>query len=209
MKDLNKIESRDLYWKIISKIKKKPTCIDTWSKKCNFSFTDSQWKIFFILPFEIARDAHAIEFQIKIMHRFYASNSYVSNFDKTVNAMCPACNTKCDIVHMFFNCEIIREFWKQFFTWYNENVDFVDITVENIIFGILTPKHFTVNYCILYAKWYLHKEYKKTGKMPIKPDFTSFSKFLKSVLMLEKLILVKKQKLDFYQTMFSKVETSL
>ena len=98
-----------------------------------------------------------IEFQFKITHRVYASDSYVLNFDNTVSKLFILCKVDDSIPHLFVDCIKVDNFWKSFKTWLiNVTGRVFPITTVDIIFGILRGTVKSVNFCILHAKWFIH-----------------------------------------------------
>jgi len=151
VKDIDKLKSCDIYWKLIDKIFISPTCITSWQRKYGIIFEEKQWKCIFELPHKIAKSVRVREFQAKIIHRVYASNSYVSHFDKTVSEMCLQCNVKCDICHMFFLCKNVKPFWTNFEHWYSSHIKTLKLDLITVIFGELVPNSHLLNFCLLYA----------------------------------------------------------
>ena len=58
-----------------------------------------------------------MEFQFKIIHRVYASDSYVSNFDNSVNKNCQDCAVVNNIPHQFVDCIKVKMFWEHLKHW--------------------------------------------------------------------------------------------
>ena len=207
-KEINKIASKDIYWKLLKNKIEKPTCISSWNKKYGLEFSECEWKQIFKLSKNLTRDVRVIEFQTKIIHRIYASNSYVSRFDKTVQENCTECNIKCDICHMFYSCKHIKEFWLTFTTWWNRHFrhKIIQLSLIDVIFGILLPKCVLINYCILHAKWFLHKEYKKFDNNSIKPSFDNYLYWLKEVVKIERYVAEKNGSIDSFHEIFNVLE---
>ena len=44
VKSIEKIESNDIYWKLLRNKIQKPTCIAAWNKKYSFEFSECEWK---------------------------------------------------------------------------------------------------------------------------------------------------------------------
>ena len=103
----------------------------------------------------------------------------------------------------------IQLFWNNFSEWYNSYIGNVSINVKIVLFGDLTPNAHLLNCCILHAKWFLHKQYLKSDHVPFKIQFDIFLGYLKDVLEIEKSILVKSCKLDYFQSIFGKLVVSL
>ena len=71
-----------------------------------------------MLSKSLTNDTKVIEFQFKIIHRVYASDSYVSNFDNTVNKVCILCNVDSNNPQLYVDCIKVQFFLDQF-----KNVD--------------------------------------------------------------------------------------
>ena len=54
------------------------------------------------------------EIQLKILHRVYSIDSYVSKFQKEISEMCRFCSVKNDILHWFVLCDKVKPFWQQY-----------------------------------------------------------------------------------------------
>ena len=209
IKVLTKIESKDIYWKLTKAHATKPSCIKNWAEKYNFVFEECEWKKIFQLVFDLTKDVKVREFQLKLIHRFYASNSYVSHFDNAVSSLCSICNVKCDICHMFYSCSYVKPFWLDFMNWFIRNFYIIVIRMEDVIFGKIQPKSFILNYCILYGKWFLHKQYKNCENNPIKPSLNNYLSFLRNNVQLEKYISNKNHVMETYVKTFHNLEMVL
>ncbi len=140
----------------------------------------------------------------------YPSNSYVSHFDKTVSEMCLQCNVKCDICHMFFLCDNVKPFWTNFEHWYSSHIKTIKLDLITVIFGELVPNSHLLNFCLLYAKWYLHRGYKLCdNKKPYVPSFLQFIVYLKSTVTIEKFIAERNDKVEYFDDVFSILEDIL
>ena len=135
----------------------KPSCIESWFEKYFIDFSDTKWKTVFTLARNLTKDTKLIILQFKILHRVYASKSYVSNFDPTVNKDCQICNVENNVVHFFTTCTLVKRFWILVNEWLStlENVN-TPLSVANIIFGIHSITSFNVNFVKLHAKWFIH-----------------------------------------------------
>jgi hypothetical protein len=213
IKPIEKIQSRHIYWKFIYEHFTEPTCIQSWKRTYGFEFEEKEWKCVFELPHLLTKDVKLKEFQTKIIHRVYASNSYVSNFDNTVNEKCTQCNIKSDICHMFYLCENVRPFWHSVEKWYTAQIDKVDLSLKDVILGKVALQSHLINYCILHAKWFLHKQYKNTGrnsnKNSITPSFLQYLIYLKNSVTIEKCIAQNRNSEEYFNTVFSKLEECL
>ena len=96
--------SKEIYEKLIEPLKKLPTCFKSWSDQYSVKFNETEWRDIFNLPKQLTKNTKLIEFQCKIVHKVYASNSYVSRFDLTVAENCETCTVKHNTNHFFVIC---------------------------------------------------------------------------------------------------------
>ena len=194
-KPLSLMTSKEFYVILYKRVNIQPTCIAKWNEYYSISFHDTQWKQIFNMPFTLSKNTKLQEFQYKIIHRVYASDSYVANFDKNVSKMCKQCNIKNDIIHTFVTCSNVEIFWTEFETWY-QTVDMTNMfdirDACNVIFGILAKHSFTLNFCILHAKWFIHCQ--KIRKQSV--HFARFCSYLKRVLQVEQTISTRNKTVD-------------
>ena len=182
------LKSKIIYWKHIELIQKEASCIISWNQNCNIKFTLDEWKVIFYLPQTLTSHTKILEMQLKILHRVYATDSYVSNFDKSVNKTCIVCNVKNDIVHWFYECICLKPFLELFENWLTRYIEMnIKLDKKVMIFGYIEEKNFLVNYCILYAKMFINKIRRGCcAKIRLYFSFTSFLQVLKNAVCIEK-----------------------
>ena len=81
----------------------------------------------------------------------------------------------------------VQHFWSSFETWLSSFSPEYICNVKSIIFGICHNSALLFNYCVLYAKWYLHKCYIQNNNI----SFKAFLLYLKYVTTIDKLIACK------------------
>jgi hypothetical protein len=182
-KPINLVKSKEIYWYLNDKNKCTPTCIKSWNDKYDINFTDLEWKHIFSLPISITADTKLREFQFKIIHRAYATDSVVSNFDASVEKNCKICHKKNNIIHLFVECSKVDNLWKEFIAWYNRiESQSIKLTAKDIIFGCLrTNMPIYLNFCILHLKWFIHTKRKED----LMPYFVNYLHYLEHVLQVE------------------------
>ena len=191
--------SNKIYWILNNKQNITPSCEKTWFEKYYVEFSKSKWKYYFTLAKHTTCNTKIIEFQFKILHRVYASNSYVSNFDNSVKKICQLCNIEDNIVHLFVDCKRVKQFWLEFKTFLTACLDnTISLTTIEIIFGKFGLKYTAVNFCILYAKWYIH-----LNKDKDLISFQSFKSYLRNIFIIEKQIYTNKNKNETFSRLYS------
>ena len=101
----------------------------------NIRFDENEWKKLFVPPWKLTKDNKLIEFQYKILHKVFASQSYVSRFDRNVPELCTKCNVRANTIHMFFKCDEVKRFWNDFAHFFRDFMPSQTIELEHVIFG--------------------------------------------------------------------------
>jgi len=105
--NLTDLKSTNVYWDFIANIKDEPTCIRKWTQN-GMSFRENNWKSILTLPFQLRLEPKLLEFQLKIIHGVYPTDSYVSKFDQNTEAKCSYCLEKNYIPHWFVSCKMLE-----------------------------------------------------------------------------------------------------
>ena len=193
-KPLSILKSKEIYWILNTEQTTAPTCQQKWFEKYYIDFSDRKWSDIFLLTKSLTLNTKLIEFQFKIIHRVFATDSYVSNFDVSVNKKCKDCHVDNNIPHLFVDCAKIKLFWigiNDRLSNLNEPIQV--LSTIDIIFGIPKCAAFALNFIILHAKWFIHLQRKE--------DFVDIRKFwlyIKNVLIVEKEIAVGRNNLVFF-----------
>ena len=69
---------KHMYYSLLGKVVKEPSCKVNWESQYGIKNTDEEWEIIFNTPWTIGLSPKLIEFQYKIIHKTFASNSFVS-----------------------------------------------------------------------------------------------------------------------------------
>lgn len=187
-----------------------PTCIKSWNDKLHLDYNIEQWEKIFTLPFRCTNDINIKNFQLKILHRFYACQSLVSKWDKDTDQICILCKKEiANILHTFWGCENIKIFWKLISDWltpillqYTANLNH-----EKIFFGIIpyTVGNHCLNHCLFYCKQFIHQERKKQKSLTVQ----HFCNFYKNVLEREKSLYVLQNQGNLFHKLFDKILTRI
>merc|ERR1712074_96221 len=104
-----------------------------------------------------------------------------------------------NIVHLFVDCKRVKQFWLEFKTFLTACLDnTISLTTIEIIFGKFGLKYTAVNFCILYAKWYIH-----LNKDKDLISFQSFKSYLRNIFIIEKQIYTNKNKNETFSKLYS------
>ena len=69
------MKSKQVYWFLNTQIIAKPSCFSKWFDKYFIEFSSFEWKKMFMLCRQVTNDTKLIEFQFKIIHRVYATDT--------------------------------------------------------------------------------------------------------------------------------------
>ena len=201
-KPVTLLKSKEVYWFLNTKHIIQPSCVKNWFDKYLLEFSSAEWKKIFCLSRLITYDTKLIEFQFKIIHRVFPTDSYVSNFDNTVNKICNHCHVDNNIPHMFVDCVKVNQFWQSFKLWLSriEGQD-INLSTSNIIFGIHSGSNTCINFCILHAKWFINLNRQEERNL----NFDLFKNYLKGVLIIENQIAVNRKELPFFNNKFGNI----
>ena len=165
--------------------------------------TEYDWRKIFSLPKLTTLETKVLNVQYKILHRCYATDSKISKWNKNKDPICIKCKREANITHNFFFCDEIKTFWHRFEQWYSENFnsEYIILSIEDVIFGKYNGcDNDCLNHAILYAKFYIHKQY-ILGKIVAFENYICFYKF---VLECEKQRYTMKNKIDTFRKRFKK-----
>ena len=207
----SKISSSKMYWDMIEKIQKDPSCVKSWKDKYSICFTKKQWKKIFSMPRLLTYDLKLVELQWKIINRVYATDSYVSNFEQNVSKCCKYCNVQNNLIHWFVECQKLKLFWDHFYNWININFRIsVKPDKKCILFGNLEPETFELNFSLLHAKLYIHRVWlNNQGTENHYFSFISFLKKLKYAVCIEFEIAANRNDIETYKKKFTRIEECL
>lgn len=100
------------------------------------------------------------------------------------------------LYHIFFECRHTKQFWKEFqYHFYILTREFVCLTLQDVITGILWTNCLLLNYLILIAKLYLWD----CGRNQTLSIITAFSSTVKIKYETEKYICVKTNKMNKFK----------
>ena len=150
---MTKIKTKQLY-NLINKTNIVPTAFARWQ---NEGLGQPSWSAVMSIPYRCTKSTKLQTFQYQIIHRFITTNKFLHVRGIVESASCKYCQSIDTIVHYFFACRSVREFWNKVFQFINRNTlpERHIVNVSNILFGIIDAPS-VVNLIILLAKHYLY-----------------------------------------------------
>ena len=77
--------------------------------------SELSWSIIYLKPFITTQETKLRWFQYTILHRILTTNSVAYKLKFLDSEACTFCHkNKESIVHLFWECEIVRQFWNAF-----------------------------------------------------------------------------------------------
>ena len=185
------MKSKDIYWKLQG-APAESIQATKWIEELNLDKED--WSYICKLPFECCYETKLQSFQYSLLYRFvpYKKRLYMMGLVDTDN--CDYCTGLDSIVHRFVTCPVISKFWNEFSDWWRLFSSDITLDAKNIILGFYTHKCYTLNNCVLLAKYFIHR--RKCVKGII--SFAIFKGLLKQNITMEEHILLKNKKLNVF-----------
>ena len=201
------IETKDVYWELVGRIVEKPSAASKWEEL--YDLTEFDWESIYCTPL-VARESTLQSFQYKVMHRFFPCNAILNTWYPTQSACCDYCNEIDTIEHYFVECNAVQLFWKYLFNWLNSTTKIhLHIKRLEIIFGIINENNLNVlnviNFCILFAKYYIYKQKKERKDI----DFYRYQIELRNRLEIECIICTQQQNIEMFNEMWKDVLENL
>ena len=207
LNNIMKINNKMIYKTLIEDSVNIPSSQNKWIE--NYPFLESApWSIIYKIPFETITDSFIQSMQYKIIHRIFNCNYNLHKWKIKSNPKCNFCDHIDTIEHFLFYCESCTNFWHTIEKWIHTSLGTrVHFTVLEIVFGYTQKTQLThiLNYIIIMGKMHI-KLQKKVEKTPC---FLIFLNYLKTNLNIEKLIYIKNDKINLYNTYFELLDEIL
>ena len=110
------------------------------------------------MVFSLTNDTKLRWFQTRINHRILGTNYLLRKMNISDNDLCSFCHNESEtLVHLFYECQIIKRFWKETQNLVKDkcNIVFQEWTKSDILFG---SQYFdsVINKIILYGKFHIY-----------------------------------------------------
>ena len=207
LKNIKHITCKDFYWCIIANsLKDGPTCVNKWREL--FNIEHEEWESIFSLSFKCTMESKLQAFQFSILHRFVVHNSRLYRMGLVDSELCNLCAAKDTIIHRYWECRYVNTFWSYFEDWYNKYSprETISLSLKDVIFGFFHKQScYTLNNCLLTAKYYIHKELCKKENI----SFAGYLNYLKYKISVEQHILNSQGKQHIFEKRWSTIVSGL
>ena len=103
------IQSKMVYWELMTEKIKPPTAIVTWLDL--FPFLEKlDWKGIFVLPFQLTKEPYLQTFQYKILNRSLNCNHNLTKWKIIQNDKCSYCEHIDTLEHYLYYCPVSESF---------------------------------------------------------------------------------------------------
>lgn len=112
------------------------------------------WTVHYQTAHRIPLDTKTREFQFKFLHDLLINNFWLKKWNLAESDQCTFCKQSSEnILHLFWQCDVIQSFWKQFNDPYSTKTN-TEVELSNVICGTQDSLFCTL---ILTAKKYIYE----------------------------------------------------
>ena len=160
VEDLHCLKIVTVYQTLIQQISKPPMAEDKWSEEFPILHRND-FKKFYTIPNRTVSDSKICVFQYKLLNRILPCKYNLCKWKLLDDDKCTFCNETETIEHLFYYCSQSKRFIAQVEDWLNRTYGkHYSISVIDFLFGVplssLDKFLQTLNWVILYAKWYMY-----------------------------------------------------
>ena len=151
----------------------------------------------FELSFESSLFPKLKVFQYRVIHRNLVTNKDLMLWGIKQDNLCTFCNEEEEtILHLLWECTFACRIWTQLFSWIYDNSEInIVFTPKDTLLGVENlDNNILYNTLFMIVKQYLYS----CRCREILPNFNHLMKSIKEVILIEKYIAVKKNKLDIH-----------
>ena len=208
LKDVSVLKCKDFYGHLIEKRYVIPTCRAKWQN--HYPEVIFDWDSIYLLPYEVARETALHSFQYRLLNRYLPCKVALKKWKIEENDLCNECNEIDTLEHFLVQCIKLKPFWDSLLEWWNSIYEVtIKLQTLDIVVGMANTDRDitlnTLNFCMLYAKYYIYKC--KTNTKDV--IFEIYKAELKQRLEFEKIILLQEGKLDVYTKKWKLLDESL
>ena len=125
--------------------------------KRDFNFTDDQLIQIYSLPHTVAFEPYLKAFQYKVLNAILFTNTKLHKIGFIEDDKCSFCRHEPETLHhVMVHCPYSEQFWTDFKSYFfSLTGQRVQLTMRDVLFGIVTSKCTLLNYLLLVGKLFL------------------------------------------------------
>ena len=170
--DVLEKKSKDYYALFISTKAQYPN--NAQNLKHEFDLTDNQLEQVCKLPHNVSSEPYVRAFQYKVLNNILYTNTKLYRIGFTTDNLCSFCKLEPESLnHLLFYCIHSKCFWDYFEHYvYSLTNEFIAISLQDVLIGIITTVCPLLNYLLLIAKIYIW-DCRRTQTLPNIKGFKS------------------------------------
>ena len=190
---LSHLNSKLIYEEMLAKKIGHTVCIPRIAKYVDTENVD--WKEIYIRANKAPRDTKTKEFQYKFLHDLLSNRYWLCKWNLSDNEFCTHCgngNSNVETIqHMFWDCESMTNFWRQFEDFLRLNGQSIRLNKEKVFLGVSDT---FVSKIIFTAKMYIYN--KRIHNEPV--HILGFKGYIASLKRMEYLIAKENDMVDVW-----------
>lgn len=105
------------------------------------------------------RETKLQSFQFKVIHAITPCRKYLHQLRLADDDLCPHCQTKDDLFHFFFKCQLVQALWSSICAWLarETNIHLNNITPKQAVLDPSMKGHIT-NFILLHFRFFVHRQ---------------------------------------------------
>jgi hypothetical protein len=123
-KQLAEIETKDIYWELLTKVAERPTSDQSWNNHSDLALTDEEWKTIYKMAYKLTQDTKLFNFNFKVTHRILAVGEKLKTWKSKDTDKCENCDEKDTVEHFLVKCPEVLTFWQQVFIWWQSYITY-------------------------------------------------------------------------------------
>jgi hypothetical protein len=132
--------------------------VSKWEKEVHTGVAIEDWSFIYCIPFSVTKDTKLKDFQYKLIHRILITNSFLHKCGLKETELCTFCTeTKESIVHIFWECNYVRNFWLAIGNFLKICGVGLPFNAKDIIFGLTehSSAQGALNNLLIILKYYI------------------------------------------------------
>ena len=125
-----------------------------------FDIKEVDWEKTYTLPFLCTKETKLRIFQFKLLHRRIATNSFLCKIGVKDTDKCSFCKSETEsLIHLFWDCTIVKEFWNKVRNWIKEHITsktIINLTQLTCLGFVQNTSNILLHHVLLIARHYIY-----------------------------------------------------
>jgi hypothetical protein len=161
-KTIEEINTKDIYWHLISEIAKRPTSETKWRDKALIDLNSDDWETIYTRATKLTKDPRVHDLQFKLTHRLVPCRYNLVIWKIEKDNKCLYCNKEDTLEHYFYLCERTRAFWREILDWWKKVTNTnIPLQTYEILFGLPNDEEDPIlnqlNYILQMTRHYIYR----------------------------------------------------